>query len=102
MKVPAITNRVDVARAALLDCGRPDLAHLIRVNRVGDPSCDGGVFRADRPYGDSVMVLSAMRLGHLADPDGAPVGCDLDGGFPACPDGRCPICLGPIYLDGES
>lgn len=91
-----MTARVDVARAALLEVGREDLAKLIGENRIGDPKCVGGVVREDRPRADSVLIVTAMRLGHLSDPDGAPVECLRDVGevddrgvFPACPG-----CLG--------
>ena len=88
-----MTRRVEIAQAALLDIGRPDLAALVSANRAGDPSCRGGIFRWDRPRCDSEMIIAAFRLGHMSDTDGAPVGCDIEGGFPACKDGRCHVCL---------
>lgn len=85
-----MTLRVNVARGALLEVGREDLAKLIYENRIGDPSCRGGIYRPDRPTADSVLVARAMRLGHQSDPNGAPVGCGLDGQ----PDGAFPACDG--------
>lgn len=82
--------RTTVARAALLEVGRPEFAALIYANRIGDPSCDGGVYREDRTEADSVLIARAMRLGHLADPDGAEVGCGLTG----APGGSFPSCDG--------
>ena len=86
-----MSGRVDVARAALLEVGREDLAKLIGENRIGDPKCVGGIIREDRPRADSVLIMAAMRLGHMSDPDGAPVECLRDvsgmddrGVFPAC------------------
>ncbi len=85
-----MSRRVDVARAALLEVGREDLAKLIGENRIGDPKCVGGIIREDRPRADSVLIMAAMRLGHMSDSDGAPVECLLVGGgdeatvFPAC------------------
>ena len=86
-----MSGRVDVARAALLEVGREDLAKLIGENRIGDPKCVGGVVRSGRPRSDSVLIVAAMRLGHMSDPDGAPVEClwgvsgvDDRGVFPAC------------------
>lgn len=84
----ASTVRVDVARGALMDVGRPDLADLIRCNRIGNPSCCGGIYVEGRPLVDSEMIVTAMRLGHLADPEGPPVVClretDAVNVFPAC------------------
>ena len=88
-----MTIRFDIARAALLDVGRPDLAAQIRENRGGDPSCPGGIRRTGRPMADSVLIIRAIRLGHQSDPEGAPIGCAVEGGVPACDDGRCPTCL---------
>ena len=86
-----MTRRVDVTRAALMEVGREDLAKLIGENRIGDPKCVDGVVREDRPRADSVTITAAMRLGHMSDPDGAPVECLRDvsgmddrGVFPAC------------------
>ncbi len=85
-----MSRRVDVARAALLEVGREDLAKLIGESRIGDPKCVGGIIREDRPRADSVLIMAAMRLGHMSDSDGAPVECLLVGdgdeatAFPAC------------------
>ena len=69
-----MTRRVDVARAALLEVGRPDLAEQVKENRAGNPSfnppCAGGgppLLPCDQP-----LVLRAFWLGHLADPEGTP------------------------------
>ena len=94
-----MTIRTETARAALLEVGRPDLAALIYENRIGDPSCRGGIYRPDRPRDDSILIARAMRLGHTADPDGAPIGCGLegndDGCFPACDGCQGECDLGP-------
>lgn len=83
-----MTTRVDVARGALLEVGREDLARHIYENRIGDPSCRGGIYIEGRPIVDSHLIVRAMRLGHLADPEGATVGCGKGGApggsFPAC------------------
>ena len=91
-----MTRRVDVTRAALMEVGREDLAKLIGENRIGDPKCVDGVVRSGRPRSDSVLIVAAMRLGHMSDPDGAPVECLRDvsgvddrGVFP-----KCHGCLG--------
>lgn len=92
-----MTLRVDVTRGALLEVGREDLAKHIAENRIGDPSCKGGIYVEGRPVADSHLIVRAMRLGHLADPDGATVGCGqqggADGAFPACDDcrGECDL-----------
>lgn len=88
-----MTRRVDVARAALYDIGRPDLAILVRENSIGDPTVPGDL---TRPKADSVLILRAFRLGHQSDPDGAPVVChppsSLPRAFVACDHcwGNCP------------
>jgi len=83
-----MTRRVDVTRAALMEVGREDLAKLIGENRIGDPKCVGGIYREGRSVADSTLIVRAMRLGHLGDPEGAPVACGLtgdnSGAFPAC------------------
>ena len=54
--------------------------------------------RSDRSRDDSVLIVRAMRLGHMGDPDGAPVQCllytDAEGVFPAC-DGCMAGCEAP-------
>lgn len=84
------TLRVSVARAALLEIGRDDLAKTIGQNRIGDPKCVGGIRREDRTEADSRLIVRALRLGHQADPEGAPVGCPTPiGGMPLCDDCTC-------------
>lgn len=93
-----MTIRVDVTRGALLEVGREDLAKHICENRIGDPSCRGGIYIEGRPAADSSLIVRAMRLGHSADPEGAPVGCGWEGApggsFPACD-----CCRGECDLD---
>ncbi len=91
------TRRVQVARAALMEVGRGDIAELVVANRIGDPRlphclADGGL-----TLDETRLVARAFRLGHRSDPEGAPVGCGLpmtDRGFitDCDPGDDCPIC----------
>jgi len=62
------SRRTLVAIAALLEVGREDLARSVRQGRRGDPMLKG----------EEPIIAKAFRLGHLADPDGAPVLCPLE------------------------
>lgn len=90
-----MTRRFDIAHAALLDMGRPDLADLL-VEHNGHPffhpKADGTL-----PLADCKLGARAFRLGHLGDPEGVPIECHsadeiLDHDvFPACDPGTiCP------------
>lgn len=86
------TRRTSVARAALQEVGRPDLADQIGQNRAGHPTARGGIW-GDRAEADATLILRAIRLGHRSDPEGAPVGCGVEGGVPECDTGSCDTCL---------
>jgi hypothetical protein len=67
---------VTVARAALCEAGRPDLARGVRANKIGVPS----LRHQDQ---DHQVVVKAFLLGHLAAGhqariinDGGGIGCD--------------------------
>ena len=75
-----LPDRVEVARAALREIGRDDLAERVgRMGHNGHPC----FWREDQDTtGDLAVVSRAIRLGHLADPDGVPVRCCYDADRP--------------------
>lgn len=76
------TLRVQVARAALQEIGRGDLAARVQPNRAGDPSICAPCNAHRTPAGPSVaemaengdlrLLTRAFELGHQADPQGRP------------------------------
>ena len=67
---------VDVAKAALCEAGRPDMAERVRVNRAGFPSSDIYATR------DQQLLVRAFWLAHTTvhpratiDADGCGISC---------------------------
>ena len=54
-----MTDAVDVARAALCEVGRPDIAERVRANRSGWPSVKHG-------DDDHDVIVRAFLLAHLS------------------------------------
>lgn len=69
-----MTRRFDIAHAALLDIGRPDLAEPVVEGSDGHPYLHPDQF-GKLPLDDFRLCARAFRLGHLGDPDGIPVEC---------------------------
>jgi hypothetical protein len=66
---------VTVARAALTEAGRPDLAIRVNENRAGWPSMR-------HSNGEHETVVRAFWLGHIATGHQATIGTDDDTGLP--------------------
>jgi hypothetical protein len=69
---------VDVARAALCEAGRPDMAERVRINRAGFPSSDIYATR------DQKLLVRAFWLAHITvhppatiDDDGLGITCPV-------------------------
>lgn len=79
------TIAVEVARAALMEVGHPELAASVVPNRVGNPKITTDDWDRDpegcRPWRE--VIVRAFCLGHLAAGHACRVVTDPDDGLPA-------------------
>lgn len=72
---PFDSQAVVVARAALIDAGRPDLAARVNENRAGWPTMAHTDAEQD-------IVVHAFWLGHISTGHRAHIGSDVSTGLP--------------------
>jgi hypothetical protein len=94
-----LTIRVRVARNALRETENPELAWVIGQNLVGDPIL---IYPEGHTKEERNLMHRAIRLGHLADPEGAPVVCPREELILPLPRiSKCFDCLFPNHCPEE-